>query len=275
MANSAFTHSPSITIPGAGNSTNDAIVLWNGTAGDNFSNSTIIVGATTMGLAADTDLLTFGSGTLAITGTVTGISTITATTFAGALSGNASGTAAGLSATLVVASGGTNTTSYTKGDVLIASAGTTLTKLGIGNNTHVLTADSTEATGVKWAAAGGALDSNSVAFSRTASAGAGDQTVTITGTTFVPTSLIVVASESGGSLDAGSFGFCDDANSEYTVGIQDGGTYVILRAGEIVRISDGTNSMQASATLTSTGCTLTWVKLNSGLDVTGAVMFMR
>jgi len=219
MANTAFTHDPTITVPGS--STANAIVTWNGTTGKSFSNSTIIVGSTTMGLAADTDLLTFGSGTLAITGTVTGITTITATTFSGALSGNAtsattlanartiggtsfdgsqniavglagtatllanartiggvsfngsaainlpgvntagdqntSGTAAGLSTALVVASGGTNTTSYTKGDVLIASAGTTLTKLGIGSNTHVLTADSNEATGVKWAAGGGAL----------------------------------------------------------------------------------------------------------------------
>ena len=68
---------------------------------------------------------------------------------------NTSGTAAALSATLAVASGGTNTTSYTKGDILIASAGTTLTKLGVGTNNHVLTADSNEATGVKWAAASG------------------------------------------------------------------------------------------------------------------------
>jgi len=196
MANSAFTHNPSITVPGS--STNTALVRWSSTGADTFLDSTIIVGATTMGLAADTDLLTFGSGTLAITGAITGVTTITATTFAGTLSGNAtgsaatltnaraiggvnfdgsaaitlpgvnsagdqntSGTAAGLSTTLVVASGGTNTTSYTKGDVLIASAGTTLTKLGIGSNTHVLTADSNEATGVKWAAAGGAITSTS------------------------------------------------------------------------------------------------------------------
>jgi len=189
MANSAFDHSPTITVPGS--STDTALVRWSGTGGKTFLDSTILVGATTMGLAADTDLLTFGNGTIAITGAITGVTTITATTFSGALSGNASGsaatltnartiggvsfngsaninlpgvnsagnqntsgTAAGLSATLVVASGGTNTTSYTKGDVLIASAGTTLTKLGIGTDDYVLTADASEATGVKWAAGG-------------------------------------------------------------------------------------------------------------------------
>ena len=77
MANTAFEHSPTITVPGSGNSTDNAVVLWNGTTGNNFSNSTIIVGATTMGLAADTDLLTFGNGTLAITGTVTGVTALT------------------------------------------------------------------------------------------------------------------------------------------------------------------------------------------------------
>ena len=88
-----------------------------------------------------------------------GTGTLTATAFAGPLTGNVTGDAsgssgsctgnsstasnatlaAGLSAQLVVASGGTNLTSYTVGDIVYASGTTTLAKLNVGSNTNVLT----------------------------------------------------------------------------------------------------------------------------------------
>ena len=40
-----------------------------------------------------------------------------------------------------------------KGDLLAASADNVIARLAVGANTYVLTADSTEATGLKWAAA--------------------------------------------------------------------------------------------------------------------------
>jgi hypothetical protein len=43
----------------------------------------------------------------------------------------------------------------TKGDLLAATASATITRLGVGSNTQVLTADSTQATGMKWAPASG------------------------------------------------------------------------------------------------------------------------
>ena len=55
---------------------------------------------------------------------------------------NTSGTAAGLSATLVVASGGTNLSSYTAGDLIYASAGTTLSKLAKGSAGQILAMNS-------------------------------------------------------------------------------------------------------------------------------------
>jgi len=56
-------------------------------------------------------------------------------------------------AAIGAASGGTGQTSYTKGDILVATDSTTLAKLTVGSDTHVLQADSGAASGVKWAAA--------------------------------------------------------------------------------------------------------------------------
>lgn len=46
--------------------------------------------------------------------------------------------------------GGTGQTAYTKGDILVAQSASVLTKLAIGATNQVLTADATQAVGVKW-----------------------------------------------------------------------------------------------------------------------------
>ena len=57
--------------------------------------------------------------------------------------------------TIAVDKGGTGVTSYGKGNILVATVNNTLAKLPVGPNNYVLTADSTEDNGVKWAASSG------------------------------------------------------------------------------------------------------------------------
>jgi hypothetical protein len=52
--------------------------------------------------------------------------------------------------TLDEAYGGTGQSSYTKGDLLVPSGATTITKVGVGSNGQILMADSSETAGVKW-----------------------------------------------------------------------------------------------------------------------------
>jgi hypothetical protein len=54
------------------------------------------------------------------------------------------------SGTLAVARGGTSLASYTKGDLIAATAATTLAKRAVGTNGQVLTANSAETTGLGW-----------------------------------------------------------------------------------------------------------------------------
>lgn len=51
--------------------------------------------------------------------------------------------------------GGTGQTSFAKGDILIASSSSVLSKQTLGSNNQVLTVDTTQASGVKWATPAG------------------------------------------------------------------------------------------------------------------------
>lgn len=75
---------------------------------------------------------------------------ITIDTSLSGLAFNTSSSTITLTGTLGAASGGTGQSSYTKGDLLAASATTVLSKLSAAANDARLTTDSGEATGLKW-----------------------------------------------------------------------------------------------------------------------------
>jgi len=136
MANSAFTHDPQITVPAS--STDNAVVIFDGTAGTGFGNSTIIVdsgGNGRIGIAADTNVITLTSGVVTIAGTVA------ATTLTGAGAGitalaaaniTASGTLPALNGAALTALSAAN---ITASGTLPALNGAALTALTAANIT--------------------------------------------------------------------------------------------------------------------------------------------
>lgn len=82
-----------------------------------------------------------------------------------------------MSGVLIAANGGTGQSSYTKGDLLAASAATTLSKLAVGANNARLAADSAQATGLAWIAASTGWGAASGTLSRAAYAAYAGQTV--------------------------------------------------------------------------------------------------
>ena len=183
------------------------------------------------------------TGTAAnITATTNGtLTTLSALSLPGSqVTGNIGGNAANVTGTVAIANGGTGQTSQTaafdalsptttKGD-LIVSNGTDNIRLPVGTNTHVLTADSTEPSGLKWAAGG-----------------AGSGTVTSVDAT-VPSFLSVSGNPitTSGTL---AFGLSSTpANGQLLIGNGTGFSYANLSAGTGISITNGAGSIQITAT---------------------------
>lgn len=91
----------------------------------------------------------------------------------------ATGNTISLSGTLEEANGGTGQSSYTKGDLLAASAAAVLQKLAVGADNARLAADSAAATGLAWIAASNGWGAPSGTLSRAAYASYAGQTVSV------------------------------------------------------------------------------------------------
>jgi hypothetical protein len=117
--------------------TNGQLLIGNGTG---YTLNTLGVGAGISVTNGAGTISVANTGVLSFSGSTTGLTPATATTGAVTLAG-----------TLKAVNGGTGFASYTVGDLLYANTTTTLAKLPIGSNTHVLTSNGTT---VLWAPGG-------------------------------------------------------------------------------------------------------------------------
>jgi hypothetical protein len=124
---------------------------------------------------------------------------------------------------------------------------------------------------------GGTLTSTVETFSRTASAGSGAQA--LTGAGFAPAAAILFA---GDGAAAASWGFVDDADGARNIyhNPQNGSMDTSIfsaSASTALNVRNNTSAsdqMHCTAALTASGITLTWTKSNSGVDVTGYVLYL-
>jgi len=144
-----FGTSPSFTTPALGAASATTI---NGLTITSTSGGTLtLANSSTLATSGANSITLTSTGATNVTLPTSGTLVNTAVTTLSSLVSIGTVTTGTWSATAIaVDKGGTNTTSYTKGDILVASAATTLTKLAVGANNKVLMADSAEATGVKW-----------------------------------------------------------------------------------------------------------------------------
>jgi hypothetical protein len=158
--------------------------------------------------------------------------------------------------------------------------------IAVASNSTLLTYDTTLPATISTAAAtgsavtsarrdhvhAGALSSTIVNGARTASAGAGDQAVT--GAGFAPTTLLMMGQVN--SNYAFSFGFGDDAAGEIDFHQYNASGDYSYSTARVAYLANGGNEMTALVkSLDADGCTLTWYKSSSGVDVVWTILFLR
>jgi hypothetical protein len=159
----------------------------------------------------------------------------------------------------------------TDGELITWNASGVIAAVAVGSDGQVLTSGGA-GVAPTFEAAGGVLASTTLVGARTASAGAGTQS--ITGAGFDPTAAIIFGADKGSAY--ASWGIVDDANDADN--LRHGGStpsYDQVGGRPGIEITDGSNDLQGTVTLISDGVQIVWTKNGSGLDTDFTILCLR